>query len=209
MNKAFNDLVEGLIRGGYLKTPAIIRAFREIDRNDFVLPEFAREAYGNYPLPIGFGQTVSQPLTVAFMLELLAPRAGEKILDIGSGSGWQTALLAHLVGEKGHVTAVERIPELKTMTEANVGKYGFIKSGIVRVILGDGSKGYAADAPYDKIIAAAAGDDIPPAWKNELRAGGKIVAPARESMVVLQKAEKGDFKRREYHGFSFVPLVED
>lgn len=94
-----DQLVNELAGGGYLKTPEIIAAFRAINRADFVLPEYKNEAYRNYPLPILAGQTISQPLTVAFMLELLEPQAGEKILDIGAGSGWQTSLLAHAVSK--------------------------------------------------------------------------------------------------------------
>jgi protein-L-isoaspartate(D-aspartate) O-methyltransferase len=204
------SLIQDLIAQGYLKTPAIIEAFRAVDRKDFVLAELAGEAYSNYPLPIGFGQTISQPLTVAFMLELLAPEPGENILEIGSGSGWQTAMLACIVGSKegGRVTAIERIPELGAMGEANVAKYDFLKSGVVKMVIGDGSKGFAADAPYDKIIAAAASEEIPSAWKEQLRAGGRIVAPVRQSIIVLDKTKKGDFKTQEHYGFSFVPLVE-
>jgi protein-L-isoaspartate(D-aspartate) O-methyltransferase len=201
MNK--DSLIKNLIDDGYLRTPTIIEAFQKIDRIDFV-PEAARdEAYGNYPLPIGYSQTISQPLTVAFMLELLEPKAGEKILDIGSGSGWQTALLAQIVGGKGKVVAIERIPELKTMTEKNVSKYNFI----VKVVEGDGAKGYELEAPFDKIIAAAAAAAIPKSWKEQVKIGGKIVAPIRNSIVALEKTGPNEFSEKQYFGFSFVPLV--
>src|SRR3990167_8942650 len=106
------ELVDELTRGGYLKNPALIEAFREVDRADFVPKEFKEEAYVNAPLPIGDDQTISQPLTVAFMLEHLLPQPGEKILDVGTGSGWQLALLAHVVGERGKVIGIERIEKL-------------------------------------------------------------------------------------------------
>ena len=112
-----DNLVKELITNGALKTPRIIEAFRAIDRKDFVPEELQDEAYGNYPLQIGYGQTISQPNTVAFMLELLAPELGNKIIDVGSGSGWQTALLAHIVGPKGKIFGIELVPELKKMGE--------------------------------------------------------------------------------------------
>ena len=90
-------LIKELMAEGILKTPSIIEAFEKVDRKDFVPEELKDKAYLNTPLPIGYGQTISQPLTVAFMLELLQPQAGDKVLEIGSGSGWQTALLAHMV----------------------------------------------------------------------------------------------------------------
>ena len=111
MSNNNSELVRHLIEEGYLKTERIIGAFSAIDRADFVLEEYKSEVYGDYPLPISYGQTISQPATVAFMLELLQPEAGDKVMDAGSGSGWQTAILASIVGEKGSVYAVERIPE--------------------------------------------------------------------------------------------------
>ncbi|PJC65501.1 MAG: protein-L-isoaspartate O-methyltransferase [Candidatus Colwellbacteria bacterium CG_4_9_14_0_2_um_filter_50_12] len=202
------ELVDELISGGYLKTPALIEAFKAVDRVAFVPAEFKSEAYENRPLPIGFNQTISQPLTVAFILELLQPQPGSKILDVGAGSGWQSALLAHLVGETGKVVAVERIPELKAFAESNLKNFPELASHI-NFILGDGSQGYEPEAPYNRIIAAAAGDAIPEAWKNQLKTGGTIVAPVGQSIVVVHKLTPEKFERREYFGFSFVPLIKE
>lgn len=203
------NLLHELIREGYLKTPSIIEAFKKTDRADFVPEELREVAYSNTPLPIGEGQTISQPLTVAFMLELLEPKEEEKILDIGAGSGWTAALLAEIVGEKGKVIAIERIPELVNFAEQNIAKYNFIEKGIVKVVQGDGSKGFKAEAPYDKIIAAAAAREIPRAWKEQLKIGGRIVAPVSSSVVMLHKTEQDHFEKKEYFGFAFVPLISD
>ncbi len=201
------ELAQALITDGYLRTPAIIAAFEKIDRKDFVPEEHAHEAYGNYPLPIGHGQTISQPLTVAFMLELLQPVPGEKILDVGAGSGWQTALLTELVGKTGKVIAIERLPDLAAMAERNVARYGGIEQGIVKVVQGDGSKGMPDEAPFDRIIAAAAARSVPLAWKGQLKIGGRMVLPVRESIYVLDKTGPDEFTQQQYFGFSFVPLV--
>ncbi|MBI2592897.1 MAG: protein-L-isoaspartate O-methyltransferase [Candidatus Colwellbacteria bacterium] len=204
-----DELIHELVKTGYLKTPFLIEAFRNIDREDFVPESLTNEAYGNYPLPIGFGQTISQPLTVAFMLELLQPQVGEKILDVGSGSGWQTALLAYVVGDKGKIIAIERIPELRVTAEKNISKYNFVEKGVAEVVLGDGSRGYADGAPYDKIVAAAAGGEIPYEWKKQLKVGGRIVAPVRQSIMVVDKTGTDSFETEEHLGFSFVPLIKD
>src|SRR5438445_12517186 len=108
------DLVKELIYYKVLKTPGIIEAFRKIDRANFVLPEHEAEAYANYPLPIGLGQTISQPLTLAFILELSQPKEEDKLLEIGAGTRWQTALLAHLVGPNGKLYGLQRLEELAT-----------------------------------------------------------------------------------------------
>ncbi|MEK7520986.1 MAG: protein-L-isoaspartate(D-aspartate) O-methyltransferase [Patescibacteria group bacterium] len=200
------ELVNYLVSAGYLKTPAIIEAFGKIDRADFVPEDLKSRAYANEPLSIGHGQTISQPLVVAFMLELLEPKEGENVLEIGAGSGWQTALLAQL-GCK--VTALERISELRFMAEKNIAKRGFIESGAANVLLSDGSRGYPENAPYDKIIAAASADKIPDVWKSELKIGGRIVAPVGQSIVLIDKTGADEFKTKEFFGYSFVPLVKD
>jgi len=201
-------LIQFLIKEGFLKTPLIIKAFEKIDRKDFVPKDVAGEAYGNYPLSLGHGQTISQPLTVAFMLELLEPKRVEKILDVGSGSGWTTALLAEIVGARGRIFAFERIPELCKFGEANIGKYGFIEKGMVKTFCGDATSGLPEEAPFDKVLAgAAAQEKIPDAWKEQLKVGGRIVAPVGQSIIVLDKISEKEFEEREYFGFSFVPLI--
>lgn len=219
MNQEYNDLIDSVVKDGYLKTPEIIEAFRAIDRKDFVTEDYRKDAYVNAPLPIGFGQTISQPLTVAFMMELLEPKAGEKILDVGAGSGWAAAILAYIVGkqrlsadgnESALLLAVERVPELKEMAEKNVAKYNFIEKGIALIVLADGSKGYKKEAPYDKIIAAAAAyRDIPKDWRSQLKIGGRIVAPVGNSIVLINKLSRNKFDKKEFFGFSFVPLIEE
>lgn len=201
------DLIESLIENGWLKNPRIIRAFKEIKRKDF-LPEHMKDlSEANGALPIGWGQTISQPLVVAFMLEKLCPKPGQKILDIGSGSGWTTALLAYITGSNGKVIAIEIIPELKEFGENNVAKYNFIEKGIAEFFCADGSKGFPKEAPFDGILASASAEEIPLVWKEQLKTGARIVAPIKNSIWVLEKKSKDNFKEEEYPGFAFVPLV--
>ncbi len=201
-----NTLIEYLIEEGWLKTERIIRAFKKIKRRDFLPQESKTLAEANRPLSIGHGQTISQPLVVAFMLELLQPRTGEKILDIGSGSGWTTALLAELVGEQGKVIGLEIIPELIKFGKSNVSQYSFVKQGRVEIIKHNGKKGYKKEAPFDKILVSAQNDRVMRAWKKQLKIKGRIVAPINNSIVMLEKKEGGEWVREEYKGFVFVPL---
>ncbi len=201
-------LIETLIQEGWLKTPEIIDAFKKISRADFLPEETKKLAEVNEALPIGFGQTISQPLVVALMLEQLQPKSGEKILDIGAGSGWTTALLAQIVGETGKVIAIEIVQDLKRFGEDNVSKYGFIESGRTRFIEGDGSKGLKEESPFDKILVSAASAEVSAPWREQLKVGGKIVVPIGSSIKTIFKKSENDFEEIDHQGFVFVPLIQ-
>lgn len=205
MCRLFSDLM----RQGYLKTDLIIDAFSKIDRAEFVPDEFKNRAEEDIPLPIGFGQTISQPLTVVFMLELLNPQRKQNVLDLGSGSGWTTALLSHVVGQDGKVTAIERIKELCEWGKANTDKFEFVKNGIAEFHCIDGNKGYEKNAPYDRILVSAMAEKIPNALKNQLKIGGRMVIPMRGGVWLLKKRGEKDFYAEEYPGFSFVPFIQE
>lgn len=216
-------LIEDLIQEKWLRTPRIIQAFKAVKRADFLPADIKNLAELNEALPIGYSQTISQPLVVAFMLELLQPRTGEKILDIGAGSGWTSALLAHIVSggktneklkmknerPQGKIIALELVPELKEFGEKNVARYNYIDRGRVQFVCADGSRGYKKEAPYDKILcSAAAQKQAPPAWKRQLKIGGRIVTPIGASIWLLIKKSESEFEETEYPGFAFVPLIE-
>ena len=190
------QLIGSLREKGALKSKHIIAAFRAIDRADFVLPAYRESAYEDHPLPIGYGQTISQPFTVAFLLELLDPEPGEIIADIGSGSGWTTCLLAHCVhqeeGERrGYVAGIERIPELCAWGRKNTKKYGFEEKGTVAFFCRDATTDLPGEQMFDKILAgAAASKDIPESWRKRLKVGGRIVAPVENAVwLFIKKGE--------------------
>jgi protein-L-isoaspartate(D-aspartate) O-methyltransferase len=200
-------LINNLIEGGWLKTLEIIEAFKKIKRADFLPEDIKNLAEENEALPIGYGQTISQPLVVAFMLEQLEPEEGDKILDIGSGSGWTTALLAEIVGERGKVIAIDIVPELVEFGRKNIEKYNFIKKGRVECVCADGSKGYPKEAPYDKILVSATAKELTPAWQEQLKVGGRVVVPIGSSIWLYIKKDQKNFEEKEYPGFVFVPLI--
>jgi protein-L-isoaspartate(D-aspartate) O-methyltransferase len=185
-----------------LQTPSIKSAFCLIDRSDFVPQGYLDEAYEDYPLPIGFGQTISQPTTVAFMMELLDVRPDSQVLDVGSGSGYTTALLAAMASD-GEVLGIEIVPELAETGEDNLSKYDFsnasIEKGDSKTITEDGQK-------FDRILVSAAGDEIPKNLFDALRPDGIMVVPVGQSVYKIVKRGEEEPQFFEYPGFAFVPL---
>ncbi len=203
-------LVDKLVQEGALKTQRIIEAFLANDRKFFVPQEFMDEAYADAPLPIGEGQTISQPYTVAFMLELLEPQEGQKILDIGFGSGWTTAILAHIAGRKGKVFGVEVVPEIYEFGQKNLAKFDYKN---IKLYNRSGWEGLPSEAPFDRIlVSAAAVEKVPQALKDELKLGGRMVIPVGPtfncSVELLEKVSEDEVKLvADYSGFAFVPFV--
>lgn len=204
-----NTLIRDLEKRGYLKSEKIIEAFKKIDRAEFVPEDMAGQAYVDAALPIGYGQTISQPLTVAFMLEQLDPQEGQNILDIGSGSGWTTALLSSIVGSDGRVTAMEKIKGLCEFGKKNVAKFGFVKKGIAEFHCVSAENGFEKNAPYDRILVSASAEEIPQALKGQLVVGGRIVMPVSGSIWLAEKRGENDFHIEKFPGFAFVPFVKD
>lgn len=203
-------LVEKLVKEGVLKTSRIIQAFLANDREMFVPPKLAEDAYIDAPLSIGRGQTVSQPYTVAFMLELLKPEPGQKILDIGFGSGWTTAILAKIVGDVGQVFAMEIVPELYEFGKNNLEKFGYRN---LKLFNASGAGGLPEFAPFDRILASACALQVPKSWKEQLAAQeGRMVLPVgNPSFCELRsviKSSKNRFLEKSYPGFAFVPLIQ-
>lgn len=200
-NKKF---IEQLVQEGRIKTKAIINAFFKIDRIDFVPDDFKDDAYLDIPIPIFYGMTTSQPSTIAFMLEKLWPRKGDKVLEIGTGSGYLTALLAMLVGKNGRVFSIEYFPGLKDFAESNLRRYNFKN---ITLLAGDGKNGLPQEAPFDKIVSSAEVREIPRAWEEQLKIDGSILTPIDSKVVLAKKVAKDKFDAEFFSAFSFVPLL--
>ncbi|MBN2454884.1 protein-L-isoaspartate(D-aspartate) O-methyltransferase [Candidatus Woesearchaeota archaeon] len=185
----------------------VIEAFLKVPREHFVLEELKREAYSDQPLPIMCGKTISQPTTIVVMTSALELKKGEKVLEVGTGSGYQAALIGSIVGEHGKVVSAEVVPELVRFSKSNLNKAG-IKN--VLVIEEDGSRGYEKAAPYDKILVTAACPQVPEPLLAQLKTGGILVAPVgnlqHQEMLKLRKHERG-FDKSSLGEFIFLPLV--
>ena len=183
----------------------IEEAFRQVDRTAFVPPAIREFAVHDRALPIGYGQTISQPTTVRLMLEWLDVRPGHTVLDVGSGSGWTTALLSHLVGKGGFVYAVEIVEPLLEMGERNCSDYG-VKN--VLFSSPDKAGGLAQHAPYNRILVSASADSVPESLLEQTKSGGKMVIPVLDEILEMSKSSRG-WKIIRHPGFVFVPYLTE
>ena len=198
-------LIGTLTATGTLHTSRIIDAFTQCDRARYIPASLRERAYDDCPLPIGYDQTISQPSTVAFMLELLAPQPGNRVLDIGSGSGWTTALLAHIVGPSGTVFGLERIPELVAFGTQNLRHTTALHAHIER---SGAELGNPHHAPFDRILVSAAARTFPHTLVSQLCENGVLVMPVRDEIWrVIRIAHQPTIEK--FRGFVFVPLVTD
>ena len=197
------QMVEKQIEARGISDPKVLKAMRDVPRHLFV-PEISRDAaYGDYPLPIGYGQTISQPYIVAYMTEAAFVRPGDKVLEIGTGSGYQAAILAELAAKVYTIEIVQALAEesekrLKDLSYDNI----FVR-------LGDGYKGWPEEAPFDAIIVTAAPDTIPQELVNQLKVGGRMVVPVGSFYQELYRITKNEagVKKESLLPVRFVPMV--
>lgn len=195
----------------------VVAALRRVPRHLFLPPGGQAAAYDNRPLPIGWRQTISQPYIVAVMTDCAAVEAGSRVLEVGTGSGYQAALLAEL---GGRVTTIERIPELASQARERLSRLGY---DLVQVRTGDGGRGWPECAPYDAILVTAAAKAVPQALLDQLAPGGRLIAPiessgfsqrflglrAAQELILFHRAPDGEVSRRVLLPVAFVPLIAD
>lgn len=187
--------------------PALLAAFRAVPREQFVSPELAAVAYADRPLPIECGQTISQPYIVALTILAAKIGPGDRVLEVGAGSGYAAAVIGQVAGQ---VIAIERHGELALTAAARMARLGYDN---VRIVEGDGTRGWPAGAPYDAIVAAASGTRVPDALIEQQKPGGRLVMPlggrwGAQKLIKLTKHEDGSTSREHLAFVQFVPLIE-
>jgi protein-L-isoaspartate(D-aspartate) O-methyltransferase len=201
-----HDMVRTQIAARGVRDPLVLEAVRNVPRHWFVPPGVAFDAYADGPLPIGSGQTISQPYIVALMTEALRLQPGEKVLEIGTGSGYQAAVLSEITP---HVFTIEIVPELAATARAAFDRHGY---ATIATRQGDGYRGWPEEAPFDAIVVTAAPDHVPPALIEQLATGGRLCIPVGEStatqyLLVLTKRDDGTTARDVLAPVRFVPMT--
>jgi len=197
------NMVEVQIRARGLRDEKVLLAMTKVERHLFVPMELRPYAYGDEPLPIGEGQTISQPYIVAYMTEALELKGGERILEVGTGTGYQTAILAEIAGE---IYTVEILAALSASAQQRLQELGYRN---IHFKVGDGTFGWEEYAPYDAIIVTAAPPSVPKKLQEQLRVSGRMVTPVGAGFqeLILITREKKDFRKKKLLPVRFVPLV--
>ena len=213
----WEKLIDNLTRQGTLRTPKIIKALQTLPRTRFLPIDSQAYSANDTPLPIGYGQTISAPHMVAIMNEALQLQTGQKILEVGAGSGWHAATIAEIIAPKeaprsewGHVYTIEINQNLADTARKNIMNTGY--GDRVTIIVGDGSKGYLEKAPYDRIFVAAAAPEIPKPLMEQLKSGGIMLIPVGstslfQALIKVTKDIDGKLKEENLGGVAFVPLT--
>ena len=199
-------MVERQLKRRGIAEPRILDAFREVPREAFVSPEHAHLAYGDHPLPIEAQQTISQPYIVALMIQAADIKSGDKVLEVGAGSGYAAAVIGRIAAR---VVAIERQHELVEVARERLKRLGYDN---VEIVEGDGTKGCPDEAPFDAIVAAASGSHVPQALIAQLAPGGRLVMPIGgpgwvQELVKVSKQDDGMLKQENLGGVRFVPLI--
>jgi protein-L-isoaspartate(D-aspartate) O-methyltransferase len=206
----FAELRERMVRRQIeargIHDPAILDAFREVPREAFVSPDYAAAAYDDHPLPIEAGQTISQPYIVALMIEAAGIKSGDKVLEVGAGSGYAAAVISRIARD---VVAIERQHDLVQVAQGRLKRLGYDN---VRLVEGDGTRGCPEEAPFDAILAAASGSHVPPPLVAQLAPEGRLVMPVGEpgwvqKLVKVTKQEDGILQQSDLGEVRFVPLI--
>ncbi|PKO20075.1 protein-L-isoaspartate O-methyltransferase [candidate division BRC1 bacterium HGW-BRC1-1] len=199
-----DSMIEEQVRARGVTDAAVLGAMRRVDRAVFVPEELRDEAYDDCALPVSLGQTISQPYIVGFMTQLLGPCARGRVLDVGTGTGYQTAVLAQLAET---VFTLELLPELAQTARARLENLGYDN---IRYAVGDGWHGWPQEAPFDGILTAAAAECVPETLCNQLAIGGRLVVPVGvedQELIVIERVGPSEFHERKEGGVRFVPLV--
>ena len=201
------QMVSRHVQARGIDDPALLAAMRAVPRELFVSPDRAGDAYGDFPLPIEAGQTISQPYIVALMIQAAEIGANDHVLEIGAGSGYAAAVIGQIAK---NVLGIERHHELAELAAERMERLGYAN---VRIVEGDGSRGWPEEAPFDAILAAASGSHVPQSLIDQLKPGGRLVMPlggrwSVQSLVKMKKCSDGWVDREELGAVRFVPLIE-